>query len=135
MTTRFPIQRLAGTVVVTVPVRNLDAGVSRHLADTISDAADEGTPLVVDLSAVEFIDTSGLGALCAARRRLGRGRCRLAGVSERLAPGLGRVPAHRLPPWYASLAEALAGLREAPFGHEGPDEWDAPRREVPLAIG
>jgi anti-sigma B factor antagonist len=60
--------------VVIAPEGELDLHASRALSPQLSAAAEQSdlSLLVVDLSAVTFIDSSGLGAILQAHRRLGR---------------------------------------------------------------
>jgi anti-sigma B factor antagonist len=60
--------------VVIAPEGELDLDTSRAFVPQLSDVARQGDValLVVDLSAVTFIDSSGLGAILQAHRRLGR---------------------------------------------------------------
>ena len=59
-------------VTVLALAGELDVGTAGTLRDVLSAAIEDG-PVVADLRAVEFIDSMGLGALVAARRR-GPGR-------------------------------------------------------------
>ncbi|MCO5969238.1 STAS domain-containing protein [Actinoallomurus soli] len=74
-------RRLPGTTVVTVG-GELDAATARDLEAFLSEVLHEGDDLVFDLTALAFMDTSGLGVILAAgerTRRLG-GRPCLAGL-------------------------------------------------------
>ncbi|TMV04869.1 STAS domain-containing protein [Ruegeria sediminis] len=68
--------RVAGTTqVITVGADRIDAAMAIQFKEDMR-AETEGGPerVILDLSAVEFIDSSGLGAIVAAMKQLGGGR-------------------------------------------------------------
>jgi anti-sigma B factor antagonist len=71
--------------VVIAPEGELDLHASRELSPQLSDAAGQSdlSLLVIDLSAVTFIDSSGLGAILQAHRRLSRQGRRVAIVAPK----------------------------------------------------
>jgi anti-sigma B factor antagonist len=83
------VQRDAGAAVVTVG-GELEFGTAASLRTTLSDLAQEGSdPVVVDLAALRFIDSTGLSLLVQAKQRFaaqGR-RFELRGPT----PGVSRV--------------------------------------------
>ena len=67
-------ERQGAVLVVRVGERRLDAAVAIQFKDALRRTADAGAGRVVlDLSEVEFLDSSGLGALVAAMKQLGPG--------------------------------------------------------------
>ena len=67
-------ERQGGVLVVRVEERRLDAAIAIQFKDALRRTADAGANRVVlDLSDVEFLDSSGLGALVAAMKQLGPG--------------------------------------------------------------
>ncbi|MGH1454019.1 MAG: STAS domain-containing protein [Paracoccaceae bacterium] len=74
----------AGCRVVTVDDARIDAAVAIAFKDRMRELTDAGPiHIVLDLSAVDFIDSSGLGAIVAAMKQLGGGRkLALAGLSD-----------------------------------------------------
>lgn len=61
--------------IVTVEETRIDAAVAIQFKDAMRTETEEGPDRVVlDLSTVEFIDSSGLGAIVAAMKQLGRDR-------------------------------------------------------------
>ena len=72
-----------GVRVVTVDEARIDASVALRFKEALRAAADEAAPrVVVDMTAVQFLDSSGLGALVAAMKLIGPWRSlELAGLS------------------------------------------------------
>ena len=70
-------------LVVTVQDKRIDASVAIRFKDKMREMTAGGAPYVVlDLSAVEFVDSSGLGAIVAAMKQLGgTRRLDLAGLT------------------------------------------------------
>lgn len=75
------------TRLLTVNEARIDAAIAIRFKDALRSAAGETAPRVVlDLSAVKFLDSSGLGALVAARKLIGPARSlELAGLQESVA--------------------------------------------------
>lgn len=73
-----------GLQVVTVRESRIDAAVAIEFKDAMRSATADGPEIVVlDLSAVQFIDSSGLGAIVAAMKQLGPNRTlALAGLTQ-----------------------------------------------------
>lgn len=73
--------------LVTVSEARIDAAIAIQFKDALRVAVGETAPRVVlDLAAVKFLDSSGLGALVAARKLAGPGRSfELAGLQESVA--------------------------------------------------
>jgi len=78
-----------GTKIVTVPEARIDAAAAIRFKDAMRSATADGPDhVVLDLSHVVFVDSSGLGAIVAAMKQMGPGRrLDLAG----LAPDVAKV--------------------------------------------
>ncbi len=67
--------RAGEALVVSVQETRLDAAVALTFKDMIRDAMElSGTPVILDLSRVEFLDSSGLGAIVGVMKLLGPDR-------------------------------------------------------------
>ncbi len=68
--------------IIKVEAQRIDAAVAVQFKDAMRTAVAEGTgPVVLDLSEVEFIDSSGLGAIVASMKAMPEGRVlELAGL-------------------------------------------------------
>lgn len=105
-----------GVTVVTPAGPRLDAEVAAHLRATLTGLIDRGSrKLILDLPAVEFIDSSGLGALVSALKRLRQADAaadiRLAHVQPPVKAVLEIIRLHRVFAQYASLDEAVHSFR------------------------
>ncbi len=100
-----------GAVVLAATGR-LNLSTAGHLRRVVGDAVDEGrTRVVVDLSEVVFIDSSGLGALVGGLKsaRQAGGDLRIAGAGEQVRTVLGLTNLDRVLRPHASVEDALAG--------------------------
>ena len=61
--------------IVSVHSARIDAAVAIEFKDAMRQATDSGSPIVIlDLSEVDFIDSSGLGAIVASMKHMGQSR-------------------------------------------------------------
>ena len=64
-----------GLTIVTVPERRIDAAAALRFKDAMRVVTADGpNHVVLDLSNVDFVDSSGLGAIVAAMKQMGPGR-------------------------------------------------------------
>ena len=74
-----------GGVTLVVPTGDLDMGTADQMKRTLSDLIEKGqSKLVMDLTGVAYVDSSGLGALVAAMKqaRAVGGNLKLCGLQE-----------------------------------------------------
>lgn len=92
---------------------SLDVATSPKLKEVLSRVpGDDYGDVIVDLTRVEFLDSTGLGALMGAHRRAIErgGRVRLIVSDGPIARLLNITGLSRVFPVYSSLGEALAGI-------------------------
>lgn len=79
--------RVGPALVIAVKESRIDAAVAIEFKETVRAAAEEsGNPVILDLSRVTFLDSSGLGAVVAVMKLLGSGRpLELAGLTPAVA--------------------------------------------------
>lgn len=71
-----------GIQIVTADTDRIDAAVAIQFKDRMREVTEGGAQrIVLDLSRVDFIDSSGLGAIVASMKQLGGRRLDLAGLS------------------------------------------------------
>lgn len=102
-----------GVRVIRVEEARIDALVAIRFKEAMRAAAGDAAPrVVVDLSAVQFLDSSGLGALVAVMKLIGAARrLELAGLSANVDRVFRLTRMDRVFPLHADLAAALAGAR------------------------
>ena len=72
---QLSVEEQGTTKVITLEDRRLDAAIAGEFKDQAREIADENTQLLVlDLSPVSFIDSSGIGAIVGLMKHMGRGR-------------------------------------------------------------
>lgn len=99
--------------VVTINTDQLDAGNVRDFKTHINPIASENKRLVFDLSAVRFIDSSGLGAVLSYLRRQHEqgGDLKLTGLTQPVRMLFELVRMHRIFEIYGSVEEAVGAYR------------------------
>ncbi|MBF9061070.1 STAS domain-containing protein [Rhodobacterales bacterium HKCCSP123] len=96
--------------VLLVEESRIDASVAIQFKDRFRDLTEQGTGnVILDLSRVEFLDSSGLGAVVAARKLLGEGRLlELAGLTPAVDKVMTLTRMSTVFPIHADVAAALA---------------------------
>jgi anti-sigma B factor antagonist len=96
--------------VVRVEEERIDASVAIAFKDRFRDLTADGTGhVILDLSRVDFLDSSGLGAVVAARKLLGQGRVlELAGLTPAVDKVMTLTRMDSVFPIHADLDTALA---------------------------
>ena len=96
--------------VIRVEEARLDASVAIAFKDRFRELAAAGTgPVILDLGRVDFLDSSGLGAVVAARKLLGPGRdLELAGLTPAVDKVMTLTRMDSVFPIHADLDAALA---------------------------
>ncbi len=114
----LPIDRAGDVAVVTVPVDELDASNASELKRDIAPVLQANTRLVLDLSRVRFMDSSGLGAMLSCLRQLTakKGGLKLCGMSKQVRGAFELVRLHRIFDIYPGQAEAVAAFQAQPAG-------------------
>jgi anti-sigma B factor antagonist len=101
--------------VVSFSVEHLDAGNVKAFRDAIAPAMLASDILLLDMSALNFVDSSGLGALLSCLRSLNgkNGQLKLFGVSKPVMALFELVRMHRLFSIYNNQQEALDDMPSA----------------------
>jgi len=108
--------RLERRVFVVVPAGDIDAGTAPLLRSSLLDLFASGaSDVVVDLSLVEFLDSTGLGVLLGAKRRakLVRGDVTLVAARDNILKTLRITGLHKVFTIHAHVTDALTPARPA----------------------
>jgi anti-sigma B factor antagonist len=114
MKMRFEARGAVG--LLHVDETRLDASVAIQFKDRFRDLTEGAMgDVILDLSRVEFLDSSGLGAVVAARKLLGSGRVlELSGLTPPVAKVMTLTRMHTVFPIHADLDAALAARVDVP---------------------
>lgn len=103
-----------GWLVVQVAESRIDAACAIHFKETMRRITDAGAgPVILDLGAVDFVDSSGLGAVVAVMKHLGHARpLHLAGLMPNVDRVFRLTRMDSIFPIHADLTDALSTLAD-----------------------
>jgi anti-sigma B factor antagonist len=95
--------------IIKVLEKRIDAAAAIQFKDTMRElTAEQENPVVLDLSEVDFVDSSGLGAIVAAMKHLGRERpLHLAGLTPIVSKVFALTRMEKVFKIFSSAADAL----------------------------
>ncbi len=104
-----------GVMVITVPWEKLDMSTTAEFKEAMTQAIAGETAVVLEMGKVQFVDSSGLGALLSVLRDLsGRGAdLKLSQVQKRVRAMFELVRMHRILSVYDTTEEAIAAFDTA----------------------
>lgn len=110
------IDRIGDIAALAVPVEELDASNASELKRDIASVLQADTKVILDLSGVRFMDSSGLGAMLSCLRQLTarKGDLKLCGLSKQVRGAFELVRLHRIFDIYPSRAEAVSAFQSRP---------------------
>ncbi len=110
------LEKVGNVAVATVPVEELDASNAAEFKRDIAPALEANANLVLDLSRVRFVDSSGLGAFISCLRKLNAkgGDLKLCQMSKPVRAVFELVRMHRVFDIYGTREEALGSFHQAP---------------------
>src|ERR1039458_3509661 len=110
----IPVENLDGVSVAVIPVDELDAGNAPEFKRDIGPVLLANTKLVLDLSRLRFVDSSGLGAILSCLRQLSakNGDLKLCGMTKQVRTAFELVRMHRIFDVSGTKEEAVHA-----FGH------------------
>ena len=105
----IPVDKLDDVAVAVVPVDELDASNAPEFKRDIAPVLQANTKLVLDLSRLRFVDSSGLGAMLSCLRQLSAksGDLKLCGMSKQVRAAFELVRMHRIFDIYGTREEAV----------------------------
>jgi len=103
------LETVGDVAVAVVPVEELDAGNASEFKRDVAPLIDANTRLVLDLSRLHFVDSSGLGAFISCLRKLNAkgGDLKLCGMSKPVRAVFELVRMHRVFDIVATREEAV----------------------------
>ena len=106
------VQQLEGVAVATIPVEDLDASNVGDFKRDIAPVLEAHSRLVLDLSRVRFVDSSGLGAFISCLRKLNAagGDLKLCGMSRPVRGVFELVRMHRIFDIFPTRGAAVRAL-------------------------
>jgi anti-sigma B factor antagonist len=113
MTLEVQTRQTDGGITVVAPTGRLDVAGAPALKDAIVELAKNGQPkVVIDMEGVSFVDSTGLGSVIAALKRIRnrQGELRLAAPNQQVRVVLELTTLDKVFPYFATLEEALAGF-------------------------
>lgn len=101
--------KMGDVAVAAVPVEELDASNAGEFKRDIAPALEANTKLVLDLSRLRFVDSSGLGAFISCLRKLNAkgGDLKLCGMSKQVRAVFELVRMHRIIDIHDTKEEAV----------------------------
>jgi anti-sigma B factor antagonist len=113
MTLEVQTRQTDGGITVVAPTGRLDVAGAPALKDAINDLDKNGAPkVVIDMEGISFVDSTGLGSVIAALKRIRnrQGELRLAAPNQQVRVVLELTTLDKVFPYFATLEEALAGF-------------------------
>ena len=119
---QLAIETISGVTVTTMPVEELDASNAGEFRRDITPLLDAQTNLVLDLSRLRFVDSSGLGAFISCLRKLNAkgGDLKLCGMSPQVRAVFELVRMHRVFDILATKEDAVRAFARVPASDLNP---------------
>ncbi len=116
----IPLDKIGDVTVVIVPAEELDAGHAGELKRELSPVLEANTKVVLDLSRLRFVDSSGLGCFLSCLRKLNAigGDLKLCGMSQRVRMAFELVRLHRIFDIYDTKDQAVRAFENQKSGKE-----------------
>jgi anti-sigma B factor antagonist len=110
------VDEIGDVAAVAVPVDELDASNAADLKRDIGPVLHANTKLVLDLTRVRFMDSSGLGAMLSCLRQLNakKGDLKLCGLSKQVRGAFELVRLDRIFEIYPTKADAVRAFQPKP---------------------
>ncbi len=107
------VDHIDGVAVATVPVDELDASNSNEFKRDIAPVLQANSKLILDLSRLRFVDSSGLGAMLSCLRQLTAkgGDLKLCSMSQQVRSLFELVRMHRIFDIHPTREDAMAAFQ------------------------
>lgn len=103
------VENRQNVIVAEIPVKELDAGNSADLKVAMAKILENGSRLVIDFRRMQFIDSSGLGAILSFLRQVSArgGDLKLCGMTKQVRSAFELVRMHRIFDIFETREEAV----------------------------
>jgi anti-sigma B factor antagonist len=110
---QIPVDKIGDVTVAMIAVDELDANNAAELKREMVPILDANTKMVVDLSRMRFIDSSGIGAMLSCLRQLRSkgGELKLCGMSKQVRAAFELLRMHRILDIVGTRDEAVQAFR------------------------
>jgi anti-sigma B factor antagonist len=110
------VEKIGDVAFCVVPVEELDAGNAGEFKREIASLLEANTKLVLDLTRLRFVDSSGLGAFISCLRKLNAkgGDLKLTGMSKQVRAVFELVRMHRVFDILATKEDAIRAFDRVP---------------------
>jgi anti-sigma B factor antagonist len=107
------VDRFGDVAVALIPVDELDASNAPDLKRDIAPILEANSKVVIDLSRLRFVDSSGLGAMVSCLRQLSAkgGDLKLCGMSKQVRAAFELVRMHRIFDIFGAREEAVRAFQ------------------------
>jgi anti-sigma B factor antagonist len=107
------VNKVGSVAVALIPVDELDASNAGEFKRDIAPTLEANTRLVIDLSRLRFVDSSGLGAMLSCLRQLSAkgGDLKLCGMSKQVRATFELVRMHRIFDIFPTREEAVRAFQ------------------------
>ncbi|MGE5306750.1 MAG: STAS domain-containing protein [Alphaproteobacteria bacterium] len=107
------VEKVGDVAIVQIPVDELDASNTGELKHDIAPVLEANTKLVIDLSPLRFVDSSGLGAMLSCLRQLTAkgGDLKLSGMQKQVRAAFELVRMHRIFDIYTTREDAVRAFQ------------------------
>ena len=113
---QIPFDKVGDVAVAAMPVEELDAGNAGEFKRDIAPLLEGNAKVVLDLSRLRFVDSSGLGAFISCLRKLnaGGGDLKLCGMSKQVRGVFELVRMHKVFDILGTKEDAVHAFGRAP---------------------
>ena len=119
---QLAVEKVGDVAVVVIPVEELDASNAAEFKHDVAPVLEAHADLILDLSRLRFVDSSGLGAFISCLRKLNArgGDVKLSGLSKQVRAVFELVRMHRVFDIFATRQEAVRAFERVGSGVERP---------------
>ena len=109
------VEQIGGITVITLPGDHLDASNAKAFKIALQPVVESSTQVVLDLHNLQFVDSSGLGAMLSCRRILREkgGDLKLCRATRQVTLAFELVNAHKIFEFFPTSAEAVKSFRQS----------------------